>query len=531
MIYGIISGLRDRLGRLPRILTDSVLALAVLAGPAPAGAADTAGPAPPARPLIALVLPLANGTGDRGLDWIGVALQDTINVDLWYVGALHTWDLPNMVGQVKQPPTAMALDDLAEVGKLAATLGADLVLAGRYRVAGDQVTITAQLIQAARGTSPPDRSATGPLASLTDLATRLSLELLDAAKIPVSPDEKARIAIPKTQSLDAVRANGQGFDAYVQYGLKQDEAVLRAALRLFEAAVKADPGYAEAWNNLAWAQYVAQDYAQAVPNFERAVGLRVDLVDALVGLGKTKATASLEDISALPPLDAAVRLNPSLAGHRLELAEALEALGQRDRAAQELTAAEAIVAGRIPYLEGSIHLRFAGLLFRQGDVAGAAARFERARDVFRASGSQAGEAGALRALGDLAGTRRDFAAARRHYGEALALLRQLGDRRGEASLLNALGMAALNGGDRPAAERHFDEGLRASRDAGDKPGQVLLLFNLGILVATRGDLPRAQSLLMEALLLARQIGDHEAEAAIQERLKQIRDALGRGDAT
>jgi hypothetical protein len=92
-------------------------------------------------------------------------------------------------------------------------------------------------------------------------------------------------------------------------------------------------------------------------------------------------------------------------------------------------------------------------------------------------------------------------------------------------------MAALNGGEAPAAERHFSEGLAASRDAGDKSGQALLLFNLGTVVAARGDLARAQSLLFEALLLVRQLGDEEAEKAIQERLKQIRDALGGRDAT
>lgn len=507
------------------------LVVGMLAAPLPAGAADTAAQPPPGRPLIALVLPFVNAGGDPGLDWIGVALQDAINVDLWYVGALHTWDLPNMVGQAKQPASAMAVDEPAAVARLASRFAADVVFAGQYRVSGSQVTLTAHLTRAGAAGPPAARTEAGPLASLTGLASHQVLALLDEAKVPVGADERARILIPKTRSVDALRADGQGFQAYVGYGLKQDEAVLRESIRLFEAAVTADAQYAEAWNNLAWAQYVARDYARAVPNFERAVGLRVDLIDALVGLGKAKGTANPEDPAALPPLEAAVRLNPSLAGHRQELAEALEAMGQNDRAAQELTAAERIVAGRIPYLEGSIHLRFGGLLFRQGDVSGAAARFERARDVFHAAGSTAGEAGALRALGDLAGNRRDFAAARRHYAEALALARQLGDRRGEGTLLNALGMAALNGGDGPAAERHFDEGLKVSRDTGDKPGQVLLLFNLGAVVAARGDLPRAQGLLMEALLLARQLGDREAEAAIQERLKQIREALGGGDAT
>ncbi len=520
-----------RPGWLPRLVPVLGLGLGLLAGAGPAGAADTAPAPPPARPLIALVLPFVNGTGDPGLDWIGVALQDVTNVDLWYVGALHTWDLPNMVGQAKAPPSAMAVDEPAAVAKLVPRFGADLVFSGRYRAAGDQVTVTVHLARAGAAGPPAERTGTAPLGSLTDLAAKQLLDLLDEAKVPVAAEERARILIPKTRSADALRANAQGFEAYVRYSLKQDEAPLQESVRLFEAAVKADAGYAEAWNNLAWAQFVAEDYAQAVPNFERAIGLRLDLIDALVGLGKTKVAANPEDDSALPPLEAAVRLNPSLAGHRLELAEALEALDQGDRAERELKAAEGIVAGRIPHLEGSVHLRFAGLLFRKGDVAAAAARFERARDVFRASGSKAGEAGALRALGDLAGTRRDFAAARGYYGEALALLRQLGDRRAEGTLLNALGMAALNGGDGPAAERHFDEGLKASREAGDKEGQVLLLFNLGFVVAARGDLPRAQSLLMEALLLARQIGDEEAEKAIQERLKQIRDALGGGSAT
>lgn len=517
---------RGRAGRMHRLAWASALGVALLAVPAPGRAADGAATPPPGPPPIALVLPFANATGDQALDWIGIALQDVLNIDLWYVGALHTWDLPNMVGQAEQPPLAMAVDDPGQVAAWASRFAADLMLSGRYSVTGDAVSVTARLTRPAAGAPPVERTVTGALAALTDLAGKLLLDLLDEAKVPVGPEERARILIPKTGSVEALRANARGFEAYVRYGLKQDDAVLRESFRHYEAAVRADPGYAEAWNNLAWAQFVAKDYGTAVPNFERAIGLRVDLIDALVGLGKTRVTARPDDPAALPPLEAAVRLNPSLAHHRTELAEALEALGQVPSALRELQATERIVAGRIPHLEGGAHLRAGGMLFRQGDADAAVARFERARDVYRRSGSKPGEAGALRALGDLAMARRDFAAARRHYGEALALAQQLGNQRTEGLLQNALGMAALNGGDSPGAESHFDAGLKASRAAGDKEGQVLLLYNLGFVVASRGDLPRAQGIFLEALLLARQLGDQRSEAAIQERLKQIRDALG-----
>ncbi len=513
-----------------RLVWGCALGLGILAGGNPAAAAGAAAPPLPARPPIALVLPFANGTGERGMDWIGVALQDAINVDLWYVGALHTWDLPNMVEQTQQPPLAIAVDDPAEVAKLVARLTADVVLAGRYRVAGDRVTITARLVRPGAAGPPAERTESGPLGSLTDLASRLTLDLLAEAKVPVGAEERARILITKTRSAEALRANGRGFEAYGRHGLKPDEALLREALQRFEEAVKLDPRYAEAWNNLAWAQFVARDYGQAVPSFERAVGLRVDLIDALVGLGKARIAADLEDSSALPPLEAAVRLNPNLAGHRVELAEVLEALGEESRAAQELEAAERIVAGRIAYVEADVHLRTARLLVERGDPDAAGARLQRARDLYRASGSKGGEVRALQALGELAVNRKDLPAARRHYGEALALVRQLGDRGGETVLLNALGMAALEEGDAAAAEGHFAEALKASREAGDKEGQVLSLLYLSLVAQGRGDLARAQSLLLEALPLARQIGDGQAEAAIEERLREIRKALGRRDA-
>lgn len=508
------------------------LALTVLARPQATAAGDAGGATPPGRPAIAVVLPFANGTGDPKLDWIGIALQDAINVDLWYVGTLYTWDLPNMVGQAQEPPLSMAVDDPTGVAKLAARFGADLLFSGRYRTAGDKITLVTRLSRAsAGGGQPEERSGTAPLASLTELASKLVLELLDAAKIAVGVEERARILIAKTRSVDALRDNANGFEPYVRYSLKHDDRLLQEALKQFETAVKVDPAYAEAWNNLGWAQFVAKDYANAVSSFERAVSLRVDLIDALVGLGKTKGAATPDDASALPPVEAAVRLNPSLGGHRLELAEVLEMLGQQPRSMQELEAAQRIVAGRIPYMEGNIHLRAAGLLVRKGDLDAAADRLGQARGVYQASGNKAGEAGTLRALGDLSTTRRDFVAARRHYTEALALVKQLGDRRAEGMLHNALGMAALNGGDGPAAERYFDEGLQVARDGGDKSGQMLLLFNLGLLVAARGDLERAQGHLVEALLLARQVGDRDAEEAIQQRLRQIRDALGNRDAT
>ena len=145
-------GVEPRGPRSPLLGGAAAVLLACLVAARPAGAAGVAAAPPPsAPPSIALVLPFVNGTGDARLDWIGVALQDAINIDLWYVGALHTWDLPNMVGQSKETPSALAVDEPAGAAKLAATLRADLVFAGRYRAAGDQITVTARLIRPGDG--------------------------------------------------------------------------------------------------------------------------------------------------------------------------------------------------------------------------------------------------------------------------------------------------------------------------------------------------------------------------------------------
>ena len=59
----------------------------------------------------------------------------------------------------------------------------------------------------------------------------------------------------------------------------------KAAKKDFERAIKIDPGYADAHNNLAVAHYEDRNFGKAIKEYRRAIGLRSDAASYYSNLG------------------------------------------------------------------------------------------------------------------------------------------------------------------------------------------------------------------------------------------------------
>lgn len=183
-------------------------------------------------PRTILVLPFANESARPELNWISESFAEMLSSRLSaperYV--LSRSERNAAYEQVGIPPGAPLT--LASLYKIAEVLGVDWVVAGNFTVEGDRLTARMQLLDVRRLKLAPVPEATGELADLADLQTRLAWRLL-ATHDPgftVGREEDFARLFPETR-LDA-------FENYVR-GLLATDAESR--VRFFREADRLNP--------------------------------------------------------------------------------------------------------------------------------------------------------------------------------------------------------------------------------------------------------------------------------------------------
>jgi TolB-like protein/Flp pilus assembly protein TadD len=329
-----------------------------------------------------------------------------------------------------------------EIGR---ELGVGTILEGSVRRVGNEVRITAQLIDARTDKHLWARSYHRTMDDIFRLQSEIAAEIAGALAAELSRTERARLARAPT-------ADAGAFDAYVRgrqllaTGRSRD---VEEAIALLEGAIAVDPGFArahaalggallqqavalgrgerldaafgavqralaldtataEAYEVLGALQLQKGQTAAAVEAYERALRLQPNSADAVAGMGMALTARGLPGEAVRAYLRAR-ELEPTSPAHPLALATAHALLG-------ELDAAEAWVREALRKQEDlwTAHLLLAQLHLLRGDGPGAA---RAARVMLRVAGD---EPRAQRAAGDLALQRGELAAAKDHYHRVMA---------------------------------------------------------------------------------------------------------------
>ena len=214
------------------------------------------------------------------------------------------------------------------------------MLEGSIQRRGEQVRVTAQLIEADRGThvwsERWDRPATDVFAVQSEVAEQVATRLAASSG-----------AIPEAERAASQRARPEDLKAYDLYRLGQ-EAMGRStkesteeALRWFKQAVDKDPKLARAWVALAAAHDATMHYgadvntarAAAMPAIRR--GLELDPLDAAAHATFGHILGMAGDLPrAEAEFETALRLNPSDAGILTKYAAWSSTFGEPERGAQ-----------------------------------------------------------------------------------------------------------------------------------------------------------------------------------------------------
>jgi len=183
-----------------------------------------------------IALPFRMLRPDADLDFLSFSLPDAIGSSLS--------GLQSLVVRSTLAGAKYATGDTVDLKAIASDLGVDAVLTGTLLRAGDQVRVTAQLVEGASGTMLWSKTVQVTMRDLFEVQDELARAIVESLSIPLSSGEKRRLS----QDLPA---SARAYEFYLRANqVSHDPAMLTVAGELYRSALAEDPEYAPAWAKL-----------------------------------------------------------------------------------------------------------------------------------------------------------------------------------------------------------------------------------------------------------------------------------------
>jgi DNA-binding winged helix-turn-helix (wHTH) protein/tetratricopeptide (TPR) repeat protein len=466
---------------------------------------------------------------------------------------------------VAQTTRAIALRDPGSLGpselqKLHDALGADLVVVGSFLPIQGNIRVDLRVVQVPGGDTLTSMVEVGTQNGLFDLVSRIGQKLRDSLGV-------AGLSAQQVREAQALRPSNPDSSRLYAEGL----AALHAfdppgGLRLLQQAAQVDPdsavihsGLSQAWSALGYDSRAVSEAQKALAlagslaredrlaiqgrlfkaskQWDKAseayrslwtfypddVEFGLQLGDSLVSGGRNaEAVATFASLRKLPPpagLDPRIDIAEARNASRLsdvapELRAAQAAEGKGRRSGQSLVVSQALI------YEGDALLRMgrppqeAVHLFRE-----AAELTKKAGYSWGYGQALANEAGALEALGDLAG-------AERVNLEALAIAQKIGSGIGIASQYLSLGRLHQDRGELAEALKNLDQSIEWYVRIDDRVMETRTLNAASAVLVSQGNLAGARQRCERALALSQALGDQADEAIARDNLGTVLEAQG-----
>ena len=286
------------------------------------------------------VLPLESLSNDASQDYFADGMTDQLISDLGQISALRVISRTSVMGykHVRKP-----------LPQIAKELGVDAVVEGTVLRSGDNVRITAQLIDAASDKHLWSQSYEGEFRDALNLQNKVASAIADQIRVNLNAQEKT--------ALNSARVVDPGaYESYLKgrfFWNKRTASGLNVALAYFNQAIEDDPKYAEAYSGLAdtyallgdW-QYAVMPAKEALPKAKTAAMKAIELNEAL-GEAHNSLAFVLDgydwDFEAGGrEFRRAIELNPGYATAHHWYAWHLSLLGQHEEAIAEMRKAASL---------------------------------------------------------------------------------------------------------------------------------------------------------------------------------------------
>ncbi len=222
-----------------------------------------------------IVLPFRMLRPDAEVDFLAFSLPDAVTASLSGLGSMVVRS---------SHAAARFTDEAVNLKKVASEAEVDAVLLGTLLRAGDQVRVSAQLVEVPAGTIVWSKTAQVAMQDLFQLQDELAQAIVGSLSVPLSTGERHRLQHDQP-------ANARAYEFYLranQLAEMSDTGKMDLARQLYESALAEDPNFAPAWARHARACRVIAKYGsagaegprlieRAREGFDRALKLSPDL--------------------------------------------------------------------------------------------------------------------------------------------------------------------------------------------------------------------------------------------------------------
>ena len=275
------------------------------------------------------VLPLQNLSGDPRQNYFADSMTEELIADLGQVSASRV---------ISRTSTMTYKGTTKTLPQIARELGVDTVVEGSVLRQGNQVRITAQLIDARTDHHLWARSYVRDLNDVLTLQDEVARTIADQIRIAVTPEERARLARPRTVDPEAQELYLQGMQAL-------DTGNPGSGIGYFQKAIDKDPNYAQAHAALAdsygWMGEAGwMPYSEAFPK-EKAAAIKAIALDEALPEGHVQLAHAAMNLdwdwaTEGKEFKRALELNPNSAPVRWAYSFYLERMGRLPEAISEL---------------------------------------------------------------------------------------------------------------------------------------------------------------------------------------------------
>src|SRR5438270_281673 len=204
------------------------------------GAGGVSVPAVHTVPVLA-ILDFQNISDDRGVDWLGTGLAETLTADLKRLKLVKVISRERVLEAARRcglPDSGHS--QLIEMGK---ELGTHWLVLGSYQRAGQRLRILPRVVEVATGEATATAKIDGSWEEVFTLQDRVVADILAEFEMKIDSSAMERIIPPETLQLEAYEQYAQGRQQFQQLG----KETLERARQYFERAVALDPHYALAY--------------------------------------------------------------------------------------------------------------------------------------------------------------------------------------------------------------------------------------------------------------------------------------------
>jgi serine/threonine protein kinase/tetratricopeptide (TPR) repeat protein len=279
-----------------------------------------------ARRLTSLaVLPFQNVSNDPEEEYFTDGMTDVLIADLAQIGSLRVISRTSVM-QLKGTKSSLP--------QIARQLNVDGIIAGSVLRSGDQVRITAELIDASTDRHLWAKTYLGKVGDVLTLQAQVARAVAGEVQARMTPQESGRLSRDHPVNPAALEAYLKGRSYWERF----TEESLSRSIENYQEAIKLDPSYAvayaglsEAWTGLGWIGARPWQDVRGMAEDSAAKALAIDA-------GSSEAHAAMAVFSlrdwdwktAEGEDEKAIALNPSYATAHMSYGNILRYLGRAD---------------------------------------------------------------------------------------------------------------------------------------------------------------------------------------------------------